>query len=78
MLETVLDSDSVVGTGEADEAELDVAEEDSSLDVELKPTTGAVFVLVCWAVVCSAAVEVTSAKAEELDVEGADASSALQ
>lgn len=75
---SVLEADSVVESdvvvSKADDA--DVAVEDSSLDDELMISTDPVTVLVCCAVVCSASVEVTSAKAEV--VEGEEAGVASQ
>lgn len=53
VLEAVLDAD-----------EVEVVEEGSSLEDELKAMAVPLFVLVCWAVVCSEAVDVTSSKAE--------------
>lgn len=55
---------------------LEAADEDSSVEDELKAMT-VPLVAVCWEVVCSAAVEVTSARGEEVD-EGEVASLASQ
>lgn len=73
LLEAALEADSVVDT-EVDV--LEAAEEDSSVEDELKAMTDPL-VAVCWEVVCSAAVELTSARGEEVD-EGAVASVASQ